>query len=339
VTNSSPISLSTLPPIQSTIITKTLPSVQKPLLKTHISYISNPLYKTVSSVMPKTNPIYTNVSLIPIQPTISLPTYTAKSVYSPLIPFNILSQPIYSTLSSTSVKPGPLYSTYSSPLAGVKFKPSYSELTVPLIPLHHRNIFSTHTKRSSSAQLGHFSTFTVPLQHKSLYSNLSTIPITQQQIPTYSNYTIYSVPLKHKPLYSSLSTIPVTQQQIPLYSTFSTYTVPRYHKHSYSNLSLPVVSSKPLYSSFTVNSSMPTQTLSQFPMTSINYPLGSNLQSSINPPKIAPLIGMNIQPIYSNYTYGTKKGHLPIYNNLLEPKPNMIQPGQYMSRTYTARRL
>jgi hypothetical protein len=291
--------------------------------------------------MPRTKPIYTNVSLIPIQPTISLPTYTPKPVYSTLIPLNISSQPIYSTLSSTSIKPGPLYSTYSSPLARVKSKPSYSELTVPFIPLHHRNIYSTHKKLSSSVQLRpeyNFSTFTVPMQHKSLYSNLSTIPVTQQQIPIYSNYTTYSVPLIHKPIYSSLSIIPVTQQQIPLYSTFSTYTVPRYHKHSYSNLSLPAISSKPLYSSFTVNSSIPTQTLSQFPMTSINYPLGSNPLLSINPSKIIPLIGMNIHPINSNYIYGTKKGHLPIYNTLIESKPNMIQPGQYMSRTYTSRR-
>ena len=348
VTNSSPITLSVLPPAQSTIVTKTLPSTQTilpsaqtPLLKTNISYISSPLYKTVSSVIPSAKPIYTNASFIPVQPTISLPTYTSKSVNSTLIPLNIISQPIYSTLTSTSVKPGPLYSTYTSPLATVKSKPSYSELTVPFIPLHHRNIYSTHKRRSLSAQLRpiyNSSTFTVPLQHKSLYSNLSKIPVTQQKIPIYSNYTTYSLPLINKPLYSSLSTIPVTQQQIPVYSSFSTYTVPRYHKHSYSNLSLPVVSSKPLYSSFTVNSSMATQTLSQIPMTSISYPLVSNLQLSINPPKIVPLTGMNIHPIYSSYTYGTKKGHLPIYNTLIQPKPNMIQPGQYMSRTYTARR-
>ena len=341
VTNTSPISLSVLPPTQSTIVTKTLPSTQSILPparttiltnkvpKTQISYVSSPLYKTVSSVVPRPKPVYTNVPLIPIQPSISLTTYTSKPVYTTLPPVNIISQPIYSTLSSTPVRSGPLYSTYSSPLVRIKSKPSYSELTVPFIPVHHRPIFSLK-KRSSSALIRpayNFSTFTVPLQHKSLYSNLSTIPVTQQQIP----------------IYSTLSTIPVTQKQMPTYSTFSTYTIPKYHTHTYSSLSLPSVSSKPLYSSFTVNSSMPTQTLSQIPIASMNYSLGSVPLLSKNPyvnaSTVAPLIGMNRQPIYSNSTYGTKRGQLPIYNSLIGPAPNMIQPGQYKSRTYTARRL
>ena len=359
VTNSSPISMSVLQPIQSTIVTNTLPFTQsilpnaqttlftKNIPKTQISYVPSPLYKTVSSVVHRPKPVYTNAPLVPIQPSISLATYTAKPVYTTLPPANIISQPLYSTLSSTSAKSGPLYlySNYSSPLVRVKSKPSYSEFTVPIIPVHHSQIYS-HKRLSLSAQLRpvyNFSSFTVPLKHKSLYSNLSTIPVSQQQIPIYSNFTTYSVPLQNKPLYSSLSTIPVTQAQIPIYSNFSTYTVPKQHKHSYSNISLPAVSSKPLYSSFTVNSSMPTQTLSLFPMSSMNYPLGTLPQFSVNPyvniSTNVPLIGMNRQPIYNNFTYDTKKSHLPMYNSLIVPKTNMIEPRQYMSLTYKARRL
>ena len=323
-TNSLPISFSILPPVQSTIVTKALPFTHsisplaqttiltKKLPKTHISYVPNPLYKP-SSVVQRPKPVYTNAPLIPIQPSISLVTYTPKPIYTTLPPVNIISQPIYSTLSSTTAKSGPLYSTYSSPIVRVKSNPSYSELTVPFIPVHHRPIYS-HKRRSSSAQLK----------------------------PVY-NFSTLNVPLQHKPLYSSLSTIPITQPQIPIYSTFSTYTVPKHHKHSYSSLSLPTASSKPLYSSFTVNSSMPAQTLSLLPMTSVNYPLGTFQQLSVSPyvntSTIGPLIGMNRQPIYNNFTYSTKKSHLPMYNSIIAPKPNMIKPGQYNSRTYTARRL
>jgi hypothetical protein len=88
---------------------------------------------------------------------------------------------------------------------------------------------------------------------------------------------------------------------------------------------------------------MPTQTLPLFPMSSMNYPLGTLPQLSVNPyvniSTNVPLIGMNRQPIYNNFTYDTKKSHLPMYNSLIVPKTNMIEPRQYMSLTYKARRL